>query len=184
MKRSLIIIAVLALAACASPRDAKIKDGEISGITSAEATTLAKVDQRQKKVESVQKNAKPILSIKGHPGKPITIDAETFEVNVPIDPAILLAEQPSEVSENVQIIQEIRGIARETVVPVAGAVILANDRKDARQSAERVAATNAQAAKEAAAAQATQNAAYLAAIEAANQRAAAAASPATPAAIP
>ena len=133
MKRTIIIAAALALAACASPREAKIKDGEISGITSAEATTLAKGDQRQKKVADVQKNQKPIVKLVARGDKPITIDAASFEVYVPIDPAILLAEQPSEVSENVQIVREVRGIARETVVPLSIAGAALSDRKDARQ---------------------------------------------------
>lgn len=171
MKRIIIIAAALVLAACASPRDAKIKDGEISGITSAEATTLAKGDQRQKKVADVQKNQKPIVKLVARGDKPITIDAASFEVYVPIDPAVLLAEQPSEVSENVQMVREVRGIARETVVPLGIAGMALSDRNAARASAERTAAIDAETQRQAIAAQQAQTSALTGLVQSSQQQA-------------
>ncbi len=123
MKRTiqtLIAVAMaMVLAACASPRTATIEDGKVTNITSAEAVTLVKQDTRRQKVADVQTNQKPILKLTAHADKPIQIDAASLEVYVPIDPNVLLAEQPDSVSENVQMVREARGAAREVLVPVA-----------------------------------------------------------------
>ena len=73
MKRLIIIAAALALAACASPRNATIEDGKVTNITSAEATTLMLGEQRRSKVQDVQTNQKPIVRITANAGKPITM---------------------------------------------------------------------------------------------------------------
>jgi hypothetical protein len=136
MKRILILVATLALAACASPRTATIEDGKVTNITSAEAVTLVKQDVRRQKVADVQANAKPIFELKTQPGQTIQISGvESITVNVPQDLRELLAEQPDAVSENVQMLREVRGIARETAVPLGlGGMALA-DRNSARKSA-------------------------------------------------
>lgn len=131
MKKYIIIAAAATLTACASPRNATIKDGEVSNITSAEAVTLMKGEQRRAKVTDVQKNAQPIFKMVGHPGKPITIDAASFEINVPLDLDVLMAEQPDAVSENVQLFREVRGFAKETVVPLGLGTLLYKDSKNA-----------------------------------------------------
>ena len=140
------------LAACASPKTASITDGKISGISSAEAVTLVKQDNRRQLVNDVQDKQRPIVRLVAHKDRPITIDAASFEVYVPIAPELLLAEQPDAVSENVQILREVRGIGRETVMPIAlGGMALA-DRNSARSAAtaQQAAALEAQAAREAA----------------------------------
>jgi cell division protein ZapA (FtsZ GTPase activity inhibitor) len=121
VKKTLITLAAvgLLLAGCASPRTASIESGKITNLTSAEALTLAKQDIRQKKVADVQKNAKPLIRLEAHAGQPITINAKVFEVNAPQDIRELLAEQASEVSENLMMFREVRGVLRETVVPMA-----------------------------------------------------------------
>lgn len=135
MKKLLIIAAAMFLAACASPRNATVEDGKVTNITSAEAVTLMKGEQRRTKVQDVQTNAKPIFKMVGHPGKPITIDAASFEVNVPLDIAVLMAEQPDAVSENVQMFREVRGFAKETIVPLGLGAMLLEDRKNASSNA-------------------------------------------------
>lgn len=123
MKRTIQTLIAVAMAmvmtACASPRNATIEDGKVTNITSAEAVTLVKQDVRRKKVEDVQKNAKPLLRLEAHAGQAITINAKVFEVNAPQDIRELLAEQDDSVSENVQMVREYRGAAREVLVPVA-----------------------------------------------------------------
>jgi hypothetical protein len=147
---SLALVALLA--ACASPKNASITDGKITGISSAEAVTLVKQDNRRQLVKQVQDDQKPIVKLVAHKDRPITIDAASFEVYVPIDPTLLLAEQPDAVSENIQILREVRGIGRETVMPIAlGGMALA-DRNNARSAAtaQQAAALEAQTAREAA----------------------------------
>ena len=122
MKKTLITalsVVALLLGGCASPRTAEISDGNIKNITSAEATTLAKADIRQKKVADVQKNAKPLLRLEAHDGQAITINAKVFEVNAPQDIRELLAEQASEVSENVQVLDRAVRAGERVVVPLA-----------------------------------------------------------------
>ena len=174
MKRLIALALSIVLAACASPRTASIQDGKITGITGAEATTLAKADLRQKKVDAVQKAQKPIVRMVANQGQPITINAAVFEVYVPMDEALLLAEQPSETSENVQLFREVRGMARETFVPLGLGAIALTDRNRARASAERIAAEEGQTERARLAAQAAQTDRLLGAVEAANERAAAA----------
>jgi hypothetical protein len=140
------------LAACASPKTASITDGKISGISSSEAVTLVKQDNRRQLVKQVQDDQKPIVKFVAHKDRPITIDAASFEVYVPIAPELLLAEQPDAVSENVQVLREVRGIARETVMPIALGGMALSDRNSARSaaSAQQAAALEAQAARDAA----------------------------------
>jgi hypothetical protein len=155
MKHLFILAAALLLAACASPRTASITDGKISNITSAEATTLVKQDNRTKRANDMMKNAPPIFKLTALPGQKIEISGvQSLEVNVPIDQALIMADQPDVTSENVQMFREVRGFARETVVPLGLGYQLLSDRKDARaasleeariRSAER-AAENAQQA--------------------------------------
>lgn len=157
MKRIIIIAAALALAACASPRTASIEDGKVSNITSAEAVTLMKQDVRRQKVESIQKNAQPLLKITAKPGEVMTFGGvASIEVHAPLDIRELLAEQPDAVSENVQVLREWRGIARETAVPLGIAGMAPSDRKSARESAERIAETEAETERARDAAQAAQ----------------------------
>jgi hypothetical protein len=119
-KLLLALVATAAmLAGCASPRTASFTDGSVTNITSAEATTLAKVAARSAKVTSVQTNQKPILKLVGHPGKPITMDLASFEVYVPQDLNVLLAEQASEVSENVQVLDRVARMGERVVAPLA-----------------------------------------------------------------
>jgi len=154
MTRLLATVAALIatlLTGCASPKTASITDGKITGISSAEAVTLVKQDNRRQLVKQVQDDQKPIVKIVAHKDRPITIDAASFEVYVPIAPELLLAEQPDAVSENLQILREVRGIARETVMPIAlGGMALA-DRNNARSAAAagQAAALEAQAARDA-----------------------------------
>lgn len=151
MKRHLTIILVLAaavLAGCSAPRTSSITDGQVTGLTSAEAVTLTKQEIRRAKVEDVQTNQKPIVKLVAHPGKPISIDAQSFEVYVPIDPNVLLAEQADSVSEEVQMMREVRGTARETLVPLGLGGMAMADRKDARASAERITEMESAAAVE------------------------------------
>lgn len=141
MKRNLFsaiaLAASLVLVGCASPRNATIKDGEVSNLTSAEATTLMKKDLRQKKVADVQINQKPIVRLTAQNGKPITIDAGVFEVFVPLDLAVLMSEEADAVSENVQMFREVRGVLKETVVPLAvAAALLESNKADAQASKE------------------------------------------------
>jgi hypothetical protein len=143
MKRIALLLASLAavalLAACASPRNATIEDGKVTNITSAEATTLMKQDIRRAKVEDVQKNAKPIFEIKAKAGQKIEISGvESITVNVPQDLRELLAEQASEVSENVQLFREVRGIGKDVVVPLGVAGLLVSDRKNSSNNAARI----------------------------------------------
>lgn len=151
MKRILTLITATAMAvimsACAtSPRDAKIENGKIENITSAEAVTLMKRQQRKEKVDSVMENQKPIVRFEAHAGKPITIDAKKFEVYVPMDAELLLAEEADAVSENIQMAREVRGALRETAVPLGlGGMALA-DRNNARTAASRQAEAEADAA--------------------------------------
>lgn len=140
------------LAACASPKTASITDGKITGISSAEAVTLVKQDNRRQLVNDVQEKQRPIVKLVAHKDRPITIDAASFEVYVPIAPELLLAEQQDAVSETVQILREGRGILRETAVPLAiGGMALA-DRNSARSAstAQQAAALEAQGARDAA----------------------------------
>jgi hypothetical protein len=133
------LVAVALLAACASPRNASIEDGKVTNITSAEATTLMKQDIRRAKVEDVQKNAKPIFELKAKAGQKIEISGvESITVNVPQDLRELLAEQASEVSENVQLFREVRGIGKDVVVPLGVAGLLVSDRKNASNNAARI----------------------------------------------
>lgn len=152
MKRILTLITAMAMAiimsACASPRNAKIQDGKIENISSAEAVTLMKRQQRKEKVDMVMENQKPIVSLVAHKGKPITIDAEKFEVYMPLDTELLLAEEADAVSENVQLVREARGIGRETVVPIAIGGMALSDRNNARQAATRQAEIDAKSAIE------------------------------------
>ena len=136
---TLLSAAALLLGGCASPRTAEISEGKIKNITSAEATTLAKADMRQKKVADVQKNARPLLRLEAHDGQPITINAKVFEVNAPMDIRELLSEQSSEVSENVQMVREARGVLREAVVPLAAVGFAADVAKRKSDNARAVA---------------------------------------------
>lgn len=150
MQRFLTVITAVfmavVMAACASPRDAKIEEGKISNISSAEAVTLMKRQQRKEKVDMVMDSQKPVVSFVAHKGKPITIDAERFEVYMPLDTELLLAEEADAVSENVQLLREVRGIGRETVTPIAiGGMALA-DRNNARTAATRQAEVESEAA--------------------------------------
>lgn len=138
MKRILLLAAALVLAGCASPRNASITNGTVSNITSAEAVTLVKQDIRQKKVVDVQTNQKPIVKLTALNGQPITINAATFEVFVPLDLNVLMAEQADATSENVQMFREFRGFARETVVPLGAAALLVSDRKNASDNTARI----------------------------------------------
>lgn len=125
------------LGACASPRTASIKDGEVTNLSSAEATTLMKKDIRQKKVADVQKNYKPIVRFESQDGKPIEIHAKVFEVNVPLDLTTLMSEEADTVSENVQMVGQVRGILKETVVPLAvAAAVLESNKADAKANKE------------------------------------------------
>lgn len=146
MKRILILVAVLALAACTtSPRTAVIENGKVTNLTSAEATTLVKQDIRQKKVADVQKNAKPIFELKAQPGQKIEISGvESITVNVPQDLRELLAETPDSVSENVQMAREVVNGVR-AVAPIAAGYILYQDRKDGRAATTRQAEVAADA---------------------------------------
>lgn len=150
MKRIITIIAAaLALAACGtSPKTAKIENGKIENISSAEAVTLMKREQRHDKVKTVIDTQKPIVRLEAHAGKPITIDAKTFEVFVPLDTGLLLAEEADAVSEEVQMAREVRGIARETVVPLGLGGMALSDRNNARTAAVRTAEIEASAAVE------------------------------------
>lgn len=153
MKRTFTLIAAMFMAfflsACVtSPRDAKIQDGKIENISSAEAVTLMKRQQRKEKVDMVMDSQKPIVSLVAHKGKPITIDAEKFEVYVPLDTELLLAEEADAVSENVQMVREVRGIARETVVPIAIGGMALSDRNNARAAASKQAEIDAKASVE------------------------------------
>lgn len=141
MKRNILLAIALAaglvLVGCASPRNATIEDGKVTNITSAEATTLMKKDIRQKKVEDVQKNQKPIIKMTALNGQPITINAAAFEVYVPLDLAVLMSEEADAVSENVQMFREFRGMAKETIVPLAvAAAVLESNKADAQASKE------------------------------------------------
>lgn len=142
MKKSLALLAVAVaaglLAGCASPRTAEISDGKIKNITSAEATTLAKADIRQKKVADVQKNAKPLLRLEAHAGQAITINAKVFEVNAPQDIRELLAEQASEVSENVQVLDRVVRVGERVVVPLAAVGFAADVAKRRSDNAKAV----------------------------------------------
>jgi cell division protein ZapA (FtsZ GTPase activity inhibitor) len=135
---SLSAVALL-LGGCASPRTAEISDGKIKNITSAEATTLAKADIRQKKVADVQKNAKPLLRFEAHDGQPITINAKVFEVNAPQDIRELLSEQASEVSENVQVLDRVARMGERVVVPLAAVGFAADVAKRRSDNAKTVA---------------------------------------------
>lgn len=151
MKRILTLITAmfmaLFLSACAtSPRDAKIEDGKIENITSAEAVTLMKRQQRKEKVDMVMQKQKPIVRLIAHKGKPITIDAENFEVYVPLDIELLLAEEADAVSENIQMAREIRGGLRETAVPLTLGAMALTDRNNARASSAKQAEIEAEAA--------------------------------------
>jgi len=136
MKRILILVATLALAACTtSPRTAVIEDGKVTNLTSAEATTLVKQDIRQRKVADVQKNAKPIFELKAQPGQTILISGvESLTVNVPLDTRELLAEQPDSVSENVQMAGQVVNGIRAAGPILLGGMALA-DRNSARKAA-------------------------------------------------
>lgn len=162
MKRTIIAMALavvaVMLAACASPRTASIEDGKVSNITSAEAVTLVKQDIRRKKVEDVQKNQKPIVRLTANAGKPITIDAATFEVYAPLDERELLAEQADALSENVQMVREVRGIARETGVPLGLGGMALVDRNNSRRAATEQAQIQAETDRQAANLRATQDA--------------------------
>lgn len=142
MKRTIQTLIAVAmamfLAACASPRTATIEDGKIKNITSAEATTLAKADIRQKKVADVQKNAKPLLRLEAHAGQAITINAKVFEVNAPQDIRELLAEQASEVSENVQVLDRVVRAGERVVVPLAAVGFAADVAKRRSDNAKAV----------------------------------------------
>ena len=148
MKRTLMLFAALAVAAAmsacsTSPRTASIEDGKVTNITSAEAVTLVKQDTRRKKVEDVQKNAKPLLKIEAHAGQPITINAKSIEVNAPQDIRELLAEQPDSVSENVQMAREVVNGIKASTPAVMGGLALA-DRNNARSAATRQAEIQAE----------------------------------------
>jgi hypothetical protein len=144
--RFLSILAIaLSLAACAAP-NATFSDGSVSGLSGAQATTLVKGAQRSTKVSNILDKQKPILKLVAHEGKPITIDAALVEVSMPIDANILLAEQPSEVSEGVQMVREVRGavtdlakVATPLYLADKAADVLMNDRK--LQADERIANT-------------------------------------------
>lgn len=150
MKRILTLITAMfmavVMAACVSPPTASITDGRISNITSAEATTLMKRQQRHEKVQTVINNQKPIVKLVAQKGQPITIQAESFEVFVPLNEELLLAEEADAVSENIQMAREIRGIGRETVVPIAIGGMALSDRNNARSAATRQAEAEADAA--------------------------------------
>lgn len=145
MKKNFIAVVVVAalLSACASPRNATLKNGEISNITSAEATTLARDNIRQKKVEDVQKNAKPIFELKAQPGQTIQISGvESITVNVPQDLRELLAERPSEVSENVQVLDRMVRAGERVVVPLTLGKFAADVAKRRSDNAKAVALDN------------------------------------------
>ena len=156
MKHICTLFFALALAACASPRDAKIENGKIENITSAEATTLMKGEQRRAKVEDVQKNQKPIFKVTAKPGEDIVFKGvASLEINTPLDLSILLAEQASETSENVQMVREVRQGLKDVAVPLGLGAIMLNDRNNQRSSNERIAESNNTAATAQAAAQAS-----------------------------
>lgn len=128
-----VVIWLILLAGCASPRTAKIENGKISNITSAEATTLLKQDNRTQRANDVMKNSKPIFKLTALPGETITLGGvASMEVNVPLDTEVLMADQPDVTSENVQMFREVRGFARETIVPLGLGYQLLQDRKDSR----------------------------------------------------
>lgn len=149
MKRTLMAVLAVSLtaflAACTtSPRTASIENGKVSNITSAEAVTLVKQDTRRKKVEDVQKNAKPLLKIEAHAGQPITINAKSIEVHAPQDIRELLAEQPDSVSENVQMAREaVNGVRAATPIVLGGMAL--SDRASARDAATEQAKIQAEA---------------------------------------
>jgi hypothetical protein len=128
----------LALVGCASPRNASITNGNISNITSAEAVTLVKRDQRQTKVASVMTNQKPLVYLKAHAGKAITIDAEEFAVYAPLDLDVLLSEEADAVSENVQMAGIVKDGLKDVAVPIALGALLVNDRKNSSNNAAKV----------------------------------------------
>ena len=142
MKRTIQTLIAMAmamfLAACASPRTATIEDGKVTNITSSEAVTLVKQDTRRQKVADVQTNQKPILKLTANAGKPISIDAASLEVYVPIDPNVLLAEQADSVSENIQMAREVRGGLKEVAVPLGAAALLVSGQKNSSDNAARV----------------------------------------------
>ena len=142
MKKTLALLAAAAVlaAGCASPRTAEISDGKIKNITSAEATTLAKADIRQKKVADVQKNAQPLLKITAKPGEVMSFaGVASIEVHAPMDLRELLSEQGDVLSENVQMFREVRGTLRETVVPLAAIGFAADVAKRKSDNAKTVA---------------------------------------------
>jgi hypothetical protein len=127
------VIVLVLLTGCASPRDAKITNGQVENITSAEAVTLVKQNERSKRAKAVQTDAKPIFKLVAQPGQVITFGGvQSVEVNVPIDPALLMSDAPDAVSENVQLLREARGVLRETVVPLGLGYQVLQDRKDSR----------------------------------------------------
>lgn len=149
-----IVVALIILAGCASPRNASITNGNISNLTSAEATTLVKQSNRTTRANNVMQNSPPIFQMKAQPGQKIEISGvESITVNVPIDPALLMADQPDVTSENVQMFREgVNGIGAATPLVLGGMAL--SDRKDARaagleesriRSAERAAQNAAQA---------------------------------------
>ncbi|MDO9252642.1 MAG: hypothetical protein Q7U48_13965 [Hydrogenophaga sp.] len=161
---ALALAAVLTLGACASPRTATLKDGEITHITSAEAVTLAKQGIRKDKVADVQKNAKPMVRMEAHAGQPITINAKVFEVYVPQDLNVLLAETPDAVSENVQMADKAVRFLERVAVPLGLGAMALNDRNNQRASNERINETNAQTEREQNAASADQTSAFVEAL--------------------
>jgi cell division protein ZapA (FtsZ GTPase activity inhibitor) len=136
---TLLSAVALLLGGCASPRTAEISEGKIKNITSAEATTLAKADFRQKKVADVLKNAPPLVRFEAHDGQPITINAKVFEVNAPMDIRELLAEQASEVSENVQVLDRAVRLGERVVAPMAAIGFAADVAKRKSDNARAVA---------------------------------------------
>lgn len=169
MIRIITALAALAiLSACtASPRNSSIRDGAITGLTSSEATTLAKKDARRQKVEAVVNNTKPIFRVEAFEGQPITINAKSIEVNVPLDLAVLMQEEPDVVSEEVQTI-EAAGVLIQRATPIALGGMALSDRNSARKSAAALAETQAGVDKAQIAADAEEAAANREALAAAN----------------
>lgn len=128
-----VVVALIVLAGCASPRNASITNGQVNNITSAEATTLIKQNNRTQRANNLMQNAPPIFKLVALPGQKIEISGvQSLEVNVPIDQELIMADSPDVTSENVQMFREVRGLARETLVPLTVVGAALNDRKNAR----------------------------------------------------
>lgn len=118
MKLAVAFLAMV-LAGCSTTGASVNPDGTFSGMKSHDAANAVKATKRAEEVESFTSNRQSIFKMEAIEGQTISISGvKSIEVNVPLDPRDVLSRQIESQSEAVQMVREIRGAARDVVLPL------------------------------------------------------------------